>query len=106
MLQYQEERINLTSNDTNAFFLSKNHTRLSMRCILTIVHKYTNNIKEVSPHKLRATFSTNLYVATGDIYLVADTLSLSNVNTTKKYYAEISNTTKMNVRNTLHLRKN
>lgn len=105
LFQYQEERINLT-NDTNAFFLSKNQTRLSPRCILTIVHKYTKNIKEVSPHKLRATFGTNLYVATGDIYLVADTLGHSNVDTTKKHYAEIPNTTKMNARNTLQLRKN
>ena len=46
--------------------------------------------KKISPHKLRSTFGTNLYRETGDIYLVADVLGHSDVNTTRKHYAAIS----------------
>ena len=46
--------------------------------------------KRFSPHKLRSTFGTNLYHETGDIYLVADVLGHSDVNTTRKHYAAMS----------------
>jgi integrase len=46
--------------------------------------------KKLSPHKLRSTFGTNLYQETGDIYLVADTLGHSDVNTTRRHYAAMS----------------
>ncbi|MBQ3222624.1 MAG: tyrosine-type recombinase/integrase, partial [Clostridia bacterium] len=42
------------------------------------------------PHKLRSTFGTNLYHETGDIYLVADVLGHSDVNTTRRHYAAMS----------------
>ena len=47
-------------------------------------------LKNISPHKLRSTFGTNLYRETGDIYLVAEVLGHKDVNTTKKYYAASS----------------
>ena len=46
--------------------------------------------KRLSPHKLRSTFGTNLYRETGDIYLVADVLGHSDVNTTRRHYAAMS----------------
>ena len=46
--------------------------------------------KHLSPHKLRSTFGTNLYHETGDIYLVADVLGHSDVNTTRRHYAAMS----------------
>ena len=46
--------------------------------------------KRISPHKLRSTFGTNLYRETGDIYLVADVLGHSDVNTTRKHYAAMA----------------
>jgi len=46
--------------------------------------------KKISPHKLRSTFGTNLYNETGDIYLVADVLGHTDVNTTRKHYAAMS----------------
>ena len=46
--------------------------------------------KKISPHKLRSTFGTNLYRETGDIYLVADVLGHSDVNTTRKHYAAMA----------------
>ena len=46
--------------------------------------------KHLSPHKLRSTFGTNLYRETGDIYLVADVLGHSDVNTTRRHYAAMA----------------
>ena len=46
--------------------------------------------KRISPHKLRSTFGTSLYRETGDIYLVADVLGHSDVNTTRRHYAAMS----------------
>ena len=41
--------------------------------------------KHITPHKLRSTFSTGLYEATGDIYLVKDALNHKSINTTARY---------------------
>ena len=66
--------------------------RLSVRAVENIIKKCAQTaapLKKISPHKLRSTFGTNLYRATGDIYLVADVLGHRDVNTTKKHYAAI-----------------
>ena len=89
----------------NAFFLSKNKTRISVTSIEYLTHKYTKDIKDVTPHKLRATFGTNMYRATRDIYLVANTLGHRNVNTTKQHYADLQEDVKKEVRNVIKLRK-
>lgn len=70
-------------------FLSSQNRRISCRAVQNIVKKYAQHItmKNITPHKLRATFATNLYKETGDIYLVASTLGHSDVNTTTKHYA-------------------
>lgn len=107
LLKYKQQREQITAKnplDATAFFLSKNRTRLSVRAIQNITHKYTRHINEVSPHKLRATYATNLYVATKDIYYVSNVLGHSSVETTKKYYAEVPDELKRNMRNTLKLR--
>lgn len=75
-----------------ALFLSLQKKRISVRAIQVMVKKYTSfvsNLKNISPHKLRSTYGTNLYRETGDIYLVADVLGHKDVNTTKKHYAAI-----------------
>ena len=74
----------------NALFLSLQNKRISVRAIQELVKKYAKIItplKKITPHKLRSTFGTNLYRETQDIYLVADFLGHSDVNTTKKHYA-------------------
>lgn len=107
LCKYYNERITIQTKDPyeQAFFLSKCKTRLSVRSIQELVHKYSKGIKEVTPHKLRATFGTNLYIATKDIYLVADSLGHSNVETTRRHYADLPDQEKRNARNILHLRK-
>lgn len=76
----------------DALFLSLRNKRLSVRAVQNLVKKYAQlvtKLKNISPHKLRSTYGTNLYRETGDIYLVADVLGHRDVNTTKKHYAEI-----------------
>ena len=78
------------SPDEHALFLSLQNKRISVRTIQELVKKYAKIItplKKITPHKLRSTFGTNLYRETQDIYLVADFLGHSDVNTTKKHYA-------------------
>lgn len=84
------QKINV--EDTDALFLSLQVKRISVRAVENLVKKYAQEatpLKKISPHKLRSTFGTNLYRATGDIYMVADVLGHRDVNTTKKHYAAI-----------------
>jgi site-specific recombinase XerD len=81
------------SPNEHALFLSLQNKRISVRTIQELVKKYAKIItplKKITPHKLRSTFGTNLYRETQDIYLVADFLGHSDVNTTKKHYAAMS----------------
>ena len=89
--------------DPTALFISdgKNgKTRITVRAVENIVHKYAkivSPLKNISPHKLRSTYGTQLYRATGDIYIVADVLGHKDVNTTRKHYAAISDDNRRSV---------
>lgn len=82
------------TGDEDALFLSLQNRRISVRAVQNMVKKYATLAaplkKHLSPHKLRSTFGTNLYRETGDIYLVADVLGHSDVNTTRRHYAAMS----------------
>jgi len=92
----------------NALFLSLQNKRISVRAVQLMVKKYANQAaplkKHLSPHKLRSTFGTNLYHETGDIYLVADVLGHSDVNTTRKHYAAMSDDRRRMAARAVHLR--
>jgi integrase/recombinase XerC len=95
LLDYIEERkaIQPLPGHENAFFLSLQRKRISNRAVQNLVKKYAKVVaplKNISPHKLRSTYGTNLYQETGDIYLVADVLGHKDVNTTRKHYAALS----------------
>ena len=62
-------------------------------------------VKKITPHKLRSTYGTQLYKQTGDIYLVADVLGHSDVNTTKKHYAAMEDERRRMARNMVSLRE-
>ncbi len=78
----------------HALFLSLQKRRISQRAVENLVKKYALIAaplkKKLGPHKLRSTFGTNLYQQTGDIYLVADALGHSDVNTTRRHYAAMT----------------
>ena len=92
LLDYLDQRkmIIPVEGNENAFFLSLQNKRITVRAIENLVKKYARNVttlKKITPHKLRSTFGTNLYKESGDIYLVADVLGHKDVNTTRKHYA-------------------
>lgn len=88
------EKIEPLPGHEDALFLSWQKRRITQRAVQNLVKKYALVAaplkKRISPHKLRSTFGTNLYLETGDIYLVADVLGHSSVDVTKKHYAAMT----------------
>ena len=94
--------------DENALFLSSQNKRISVKAVENLVSKYTQHItttKKITPHKLRSTFATQLYQETKNIYVVADVLGHSDVNTTKKHYAQMSEEIKKQAADITKLKK-
>lgn len=94
--------------DEKALFLSSQKRRMSVRAIEIMIKKYALRsvpLKHITPHKLRATYATNLYDATGDIYLVAETLGHKDITTTKEHYANMSEKHKSENRNKVNYKK-
>ena len=106
---YMDERSHIEGIDNEeALFLSMQNKRISVRAIQKMVKKYATlvtSLKDISPHKLRSTYGTNLYRETGDIYLVADVLGHKDVNTTKKHYAQIDDERRRRAANVVKLRE-
>jgi integrase/recombinase XerC len=110
LLEYLEERKNISAAEghENALFLSSQKKRISVRSVEYLVKKYSLGavpLKHITPHKLRSTYGTELYKETGDIYLVADVLGHSDVNTTKKHYADMDEERRRSARNVVKLRE-
>lgn len=76
---------------TNALFVSRQKKRMSCRSVEYLIEEYAVGAtdKKVTPHVMRHSCATNLYEATGDIYLCAKQLNHKNVSTTQRY-AELS----------------
>lgn len=92
----------------DALFLSLQNRRITARAVENLVQKYARTavpLKKITPHKLRSTFGTALYQATGDIYLVADVLGHSDVNTTRKHYADMSDENRRKAAQAVHYEK-
>ncbi len=109
LLAYYDERIHIEAQPghENAFFLSLQKRRITARAVENLVKKYaavSAPLKtRISPHKLRSTFATNLYQETGDIYLVADVLGHSSVDTTRKHYADMTDARRRMASTHVHL---
>ena len=80
---------------------------MTQRAVQNMVKKYGAIAvplkKRMSPHKLRSTYATRLYHETEDIYLVADALGHSDVNTTRKHYAAMSDQRRREAARNVHL---
>ena len=84
----EREHIVPEEGSEEALFLSMQRKRINVRSVEKMVKKYAQLVtplKKITPHKLRSTYGTNLYRETGDIYLVADVLGHSSVDTTRIY---------------------
>lgn len=77
--------------DSNALFVSRQGQRLTEWSVAHMISTYSKDItdKKVTPHVMRHSCATNLYEATGDIYLCSKQLRHKNVTTTQRY-AELS----------------
>ncbi|MDR1705667.1 MAG: tyrosine-type recombinase/integrase [Clostridiales bacterium] len=102
------EEIHAVAGHEKALFLSMQRRRLDVRSVQKIVKKYASLVtsyKNITPHKLRSTFGTNLYRETEDIYLVADVLGHKSVETTRKHYADMSDTNRRKAARAIRLRE-
>ena len=99
------EENKLPKNESALFITDRG--RITVRAVENLVKKYALSaapLKKITPHKLRSTFGTNLYRETGDIYVVADVLGHSDVNTTKRHYAAISDDIRRNAARNVRLK--
>ena len=76
----------IKDNDA-ALFISNRKRRMDTTSIYNVVKKYSKGIKDknITPHKLRATYGTQLYNETGDIYFVQDCMGHKDPKTTELY---------------------
>ena len=91
-----------------ALFLSLQNRRITARAVQNLVKKYASlvtRLKNISPHKLRSTYGTQLYAETSDIYLVANVLGHADVNTTRKHYAKMDDSYRRRAANAVKLRE-
>ena len=107
---YLDEREQIVAEEghEDALFLSMQKKRITDRAIQNLVKKYSKcavALKNISPHKLRSTYGTSLYMETGDIYLVADVLGHKDVNTTKKHYAQMQDSRRRSAAKFVKLRE-
>ena len=80
-------RENIIDNDEQALFTSNRKRRMDISSISNVVKKYSKHIKNknITPHKLRATYGTQLYNETRDVLFVQDCMGHSNPKTTQLY---------------------
>jgi site-specific recombinase XerD len=109
LADYMEERkgIETVPGHEDALFLSLQRRRITQRAVQNLVKKYAAVAaplkSKISPHKLRSTYATNLYNETGDIYLVADVLGHTSVDTTRKHYADMTDARRRMAAEHVHL---
>lgn len=103
----ERKKIDPLPGNEDAFFLSLQKKRITQRAVQNLVKKYAAVAAplktKISPHKLRSTYATNLYNETGDIYLVADVLGHSSVDTTRKHYADMTDARRRMAAEHVHL---
>ena len=109
LAEYMEERsgIETVPGHEDALFLSLQRRRITQRAVQNLVKKYAAVAaplkSRISPHKLRSTYATNLYNETGDIYLVADVLGHTSVDTTRRHYADMTDARRRMAAEHVHL---
>lgn len=84
--EWIQEREKFENVDTDALFISRNGSRISVTAIRGMLEVYTRNLgKHITPHKMRSSCATNLYDKTNDIYLVQEVLGHRNIANTRRY---------------------
>ena len=85
-LKDRAELLGDEAKNTDALFISRSKNRMTANTLIYMLQGYTDIFdKHITFHKLRSTCATNLYKASNDLYLVAETLGHSNTKTTQRY---------------------
>ena len=96
--EWIEIRRHIVGPDTKALFISNRKKRMSNQAIALMVNTYAKrsgiNGKNITPHKLRATYGTHLQQVTGDIDFVRECMGHKSVETTKLYIRGRNNNSK------------
>ena len=77
----------LNGKKEDALFISNRRERMDYQSVYVLVKKYADNIKDknITPHKLRASFGTALYDSTKDVYFVQKMMRHSSPKVTEQY---------------------
>lgn len=96
-IQKRKSLIDVENEYKDALFLSNQKKRIDPKTVRYMLKKYAKiakiNIK-VTPHTFRRTFATKLLEMYGNIELVAQQLGHSSVETTRRFYADLTEKTK------------
>lgn len=87
-LEIERKHLVKEAEDTTPLFYSMQKKRMSVKSIERVVEKYAKEVipsKHITAHKLRASYATELYENSSDIYLTADALGHSSITTTTRY---------------------
>ena len=79
--------MNVRKSNDDALFVKHDGQRLGYRGVYSLIKKYASTVegKHITPHKLRATYGTQLYNATHDIYFVQKCMGHNSATTTQLY---------------------
>lgn len=84
--EWIEDRKNFNVKNENALFVSEKGNRMSQDAVESLVKKYSTGIdKNITPHKLRATYATMLYNKGIDLDTLCTLMKHSSVETTRIY---------------------
>lgn len=89
------DRKKVAKRNEEALFVTQYGVRMMPEAYRELVKKYAVDIngKHITPHKLRATYGTQLYEATNDIYFVQKAMGHSSPVTTERYIRGQKNVT-------------
>lgn len=83
---WMDARKEYADKEETALFISKTNGRIDYSSIYLVIKNAEEYIgHELSPHKLRATFGTQLYEATQNVYFVQHRMGHASPQTTEKY---------------------
>ena len=91
-MELAKRQLNNQREAGSPLFLSSRHTRITTRAIHMVVQQHVSHIdvengKHISPHKLRHTFATLLYLNGADINVLRELLGHVDLSTTQIYAA-------------------
>ena len=105
-LAYRSSFEGVKEGHEKALFLSNRKQRITVRSVEILVKKYTERagiLKHITPHKLRSTYGTSFYEATGDIRATANVLGHKSIETTSRRYVETGREARERLRGAVNL---